>query len=24
VNMSEGDAAWLYGFVQLYTHILIY
>ena len=24
VNMSKDDAAWLYGFVQLYTHILVY
>ncbi len=24
VNMSKDNAAWLYGFVQLYTHILIY
>lgn len=24
VNMSKDNAAWLYGFVKLYTHILIY
>ena len=24
VNMAKDDAAWLYGFVQLYTHIMIY
>ena len=24
VNMSKDDAAWLYGFVQLFTHVLIY
>ena len=24
VNMSKNDAAWLYGFVQVYTHVLIY
>jgi hypothetical protein len=24
VNMSKDDAAWLYGFVQLYTHVMIY
>src|SRR5258706_7591712 len=24
VNISKDDARWLYGFVQLYTHILIY
>ena len=24
VNMAKDDAAWLYGFVQLYTHVLIY
>ena len=24
VNMSKADAAWLYGFVQVYTHIIIY
>lgn len=24
VNMSKADAAWLYNFVQLYTHVLIY
>lgn len=24
VNMSKADAAWLYSFVQVYTHIIIY
>ncbi len=24
VNLSKADAGWLYGFVQLYTHIVIY
>jgi hypothetical protein len=24
VNMSEADAQWLYNFVQVYTHVLIY
>jgi hypothetical protein len=24
VNLSKDDAGWLYGFVQLYTHIVIY
>lgn len=24
VNMSTNDAAWLYGFVDIYTHIIIY
>lgn len=24
VNMSKDNAAWLYGFVELYTHVLIY
>ncbi len=24
VNMSEENAAWLYSFVQIYTHVLIY
>lgn len=24
VNMSETDAAWLYSFVKVYTHVLIY
>src|SRR5579859_8002108 len=24
VNMSEADAGWLYNFVQVYTHVLIY
>jgi lipoprotein-anchoring transpeptidase ErfK/SrfK len=24
VNMSKADAAWLYNFVELYTHVLIY
>ena len=24
VNMSTSDSAWLYGFVSLYTHIIIY
>ena len=24
VNMSKDDAAWLYNFVQVYTHIIIY
>jgi hypothetical protein len=24
VNMSENDAGWLYSFVQLFTHVLIY
>jgi lipoprotein-anchoring transpeptidase ErfK/SrfK len=24
VNMPEDDASWLYNFVQLYTHVLIY
>jgi len=24
INMSEANAAWLYRFVQLYTHVLIY
>jgi lipoprotein-anchoring transpeptidase ErfK/SrfK len=24
VNMAKNDAGWLYGFVQLYTHVLIY
>jgi hypothetical protein len=24
VNLSENDAGWLYNFVQLYTHVLIY
>lgn len=24
VNLSENDAAWLYNFVQVYTHIVIY
>ena len=24
INMAKDDAAWVYGFVQLYTHIVVY